>query len=191
MISKIGIGDRQASSTITQQLAKMLMSDVNQRNLKKRITESLAAVSLELFESKNQIITEYANSIYFGNHLQGISAACEAYFGALCDKLNEAQIFQLLAAISDPNGLNPTRENNIAFAQNLAKNLGIAIGNDFTSASLARLNLADYFSRNAALFELNEYLKKPECSGSLQTTLDADINEKLCQIITDNLKKGG
>jgi len=121
LISNIGIGQRPASSTITQQLAKILLGNVNRRNFKERATELFAAISLELFESKDQIITEYANSIYFGNRLQGISAASQAYFAVSNDKLSDAQIFQLLAAVSDPNGLNPTREENIPRAKILRK----------------------------------------------------------------------
>jgi len=188
LISNIGIGQRPASSTITQQLAKILLGNVNRRNFKERATELFAAISLELFESKDQIITEYANSIYFGNRLQGISAASQAYFAVSNDKLSDAQIFQLLAAVSDPNGLNPTREENIPRAKILAENLGIAIGGDFTTASLARSNLADYFAHNAAPFELAEYLGKTECNGFLKTTIDSDINKKLRKIIADNLE---
>lgn len=187
-ISRLGIGNRAGSSTITQQLAKNLMGNVNDRRLANKISEAFAAFSLELNLTKENILTEYANSIYFGNRLQGLQTASIAYFGVTLDKLTDARIFQLLAAISDPNGLNPTRAGNIEQAQLLAKNLKMAIDDDFIAPAQAQANLAAYYSQNIPVFELSKYLGDRNCAGSLQTTLDTDINGKLRQIIAQNLQ---
>ncbi len=64
-----------ASSTVTQQLVKILMSHEDERSLKNKLTETFGAIALELTTSKKNILTMYANSIYFGNNVQGIEAA--------------------------------------------------------------------------------------------------------------------
>jgi len=186
-----GIGNRAGSSTITQQLAKNLMGNVNDRRLANKIAEAFGALALEISQSKEDILAEYANTIYFGNRLQGLQTASLAYFGAAPDKLTDAQIFQLLAALSDPGGLNPARAGNIAQARLLAKNMGIAVNADFVPPARIQTNLNAYFERNTPVFELSGYLENSGCAGNQQTALDAGINQKLRRIIVENLRELG
>ncbi len=191
LAARIGIGGRRGSSTITQQLAKILMGNTNNRTIGNKLAESAAAIALELSQTKDQIIGEYANSIFFGNRLQGITAASRAYFGVAPDKLNEAQILQLLAAISDPNGTNPAKDANIAQAEILAKMLGVNVKESFTPSAAAKENLAAYFTQNATVFELAGYLELSQCLGSQVTWLDQTINEKIRRVVAANLEELG
>jgi penicillin-binding protein 1C len=184
---KTGFSGRTGSSTITQQTAKILLGNENRRTVSNIFLELLHAVALELVAGKNKIFNEYANSIYFGNRIQGVKTASLAYFGAPPEALTDAEVFQLLAAISDPSGLNPASERNVPQAASLAKKLSQGINSEFTPPEIAKKNLNDFFAQNSALFELIEYLACDKCQGSQQTTLDAFLNEKLRQIVFDNI----
>ena len=73
-------GIRQGGSTITQQLVKNTLL-TNERTLTRKIKEAVLAVRLENELTKQQIITDYLNTVYFGNGAYGIKAAAEVYFG--------------------------------------------------------------------------------------------------------------
>ncbi len=78
-LGRIEIGKRKASSTISQQLAKILFDKEKERNLKNKIVEAFYTLALEIFESKEQILKMYLNSVYFGNSCQRIFEASRYY----------------------------------------------------------------------------------------------------------------
>ena len=43
--------------------------------------EWITAYKLELFFTKNEILTQYANTVDFGSNAFGIKTACKTYFG--------------------------------------------------------------------------------------------------------------
>jgi membrane carboxypeptidase/penicillin-binding protein PbpC len=182
-----GIGQRRGSSTITQQLAKILAGQENRRTFGNKISELWKTAALEITAGKDQILKRYADSIYFGNRLQGAQTASRAYFAADADKLTKAQIFQLLASISSPTEGNPLQTANIEQAKLLAKNMAVDIEDEFTRPEIAKKNLASFFADNTALFELEKHLASDQCPGNQQTTLDSNLNEKLRILIADNL----
>lgn len=96
-----------SSSTITQQLVKILLSHENERTLKNKIIESLYALNIEANTDKKEILKMYINSIYLGNKIQGLKTASRFYFNTNPDNLNKEQMEQLLAAIQNPSNLNP------------------------------------------------------------------------------------
>ena len=61
-----------ASSTITQQLVKVLLSNESDRTIKNKLIETFYSVALELHTSKDEVLTMYYNSIFLGNNTQGI-----------------------------------------------------------------------------------------------------------------------
>jgi penicillin-binding protein 1C len=66
-------------STITQQLARNLFL-TKEKTLLRKINEIILAVKLEQKYSKNEILTYYLNSIYYGEGNIGIRAAADYYF---------------------------------------------------------------------------------------------------------------
>ena len=54
------------SSTLTQQLVKNLLGNENRRTAWNKTIETFYALALELFVSKDRILTMYANTAYFG-----------------------------------------------------------------------------------------------------------------------------
>lgn len=76
-----GMGARQGASTITQQFVKNALAAQDQRTVMQKLREAALAYHLENQWTKDKIITEYLNAIYFGNGAYGIEAAAQTYFG--------------------------------------------------------------------------------------------------------------
>lgn len=84
--------DARGASTITQQLAKNLFRTRSEYStgllgnipgLKMLIMKSkewITAYKLEWFFTKNEILTQYANTVDFGSNAFGIKTACKTYF---------------------------------------------------------------------------------------------------------------
>ncbi|MGL4656781.1 MAG: biosynthetic peptidoglycan transglycosylase [Sarcina sp.] len=70
----------EGGSTITQQLAKNLYFDSEQKFTRK-VAEVLLAKEIEGKYTKEEILELYINIIYYGNDSYGIKAATNGYFG--------------------------------------------------------------------------------------------------------------
>ena len=71
----------QGASTITQQFVKNALAAQDDRTIFQKLREAALAYQLERNWSKDKIITEYLNSIYFGEGAYGIESAARTYFG--------------------------------------------------------------------------------------------------------------
>jgi penicillin-binding protein 1A len=71
----------QGGSTITQQFVKNALDAQADRSVFQKLRESALAYHLERQWSKEKILTQYLNSVYFGNGAYGIEAAVRTYFG--------------------------------------------------------------------------------------------------------------
>jgi penicillin-binding protein 1A len=72
---------QQGASTITQQFVKNALTAQEDRTIFQKLREAALAYHLERQWSKDKILTEYLNSIYFGEGAYGIEAAARTYFG--------------------------------------------------------------------------------------------------------------
>src|SRR3954453_21092925 len=71
----------QGASTITQQFVKNRLQAQDKRTVFQKLREAALAYHLSHRWSKQKILREYLNSIYFGNGAYGIESAAETYFG--------------------------------------------------------------------------------------------------------------
>ena len=69
----------QGGSTLTQQLALNLFLK-RENTLQRKIKEALLAIDIEKRYTKDQILTLYANQIFFGHGAYGVEAAARLYF---------------------------------------------------------------------------------------------------------------
>jgi penicillin-binding protein 1A len=69
----------QGGSTITQQLVRNLYIS-KERTFKRKLKEACLAIKLSRRWSKDRILSEYMNQVYYGNHAYGIEAAAQTYF---------------------------------------------------------------------------------------------------------------
>ncbi len=81
-------------STITQQTARLLLMDPQQRyerTLRRKIRESVLAIRLQNAYSKDEVLALYLNQSYFGNLAYGIEAAARTYFAKGAAELSLAE----------------------------------------------------------------------------------------------------
>lgn len=72
---------KQGASTITQQLVKQALEAQNDRSPLQKVKEMALAYHIEQKWTKDKILTEYLNTVYFGSGAYGIEAAARTYFG--------------------------------------------------------------------------------------------------------------
>jgi len=83
LVSDIVSGSaQQGASTITEQFVKNALEAEGSRTVLEKFREAALAYRLEKHWSKEKILTEYLNTIYFGEGAYGIEAAARTYFGA-------------------------------------------------------------------------------------------------------------
>ncbi len=111
----------QGGSTIAQQFVKNALQAQSKRTVFEKLREAAMAYHLTRKWTKQRILTEYLNSVYFGNGAYGIEAAARTYFSAdpnhagcgqpghpMCAKqLTPAEGALLAAIIASPSGYDP------------------------------------------------------------------------------------
>ena len=111
----IGHGSRQGGSTITQQLARNSIGQM-QRTYDRKLLEIFLAHRIEESYTKEQILRYYLDRIYFGQGLYGAETTAYAFFGIPASKLNLAQCALLAGMISSPNSSSPWKDIKMARA---------------------------------------------------------------------------
>jgi membrane peptidoglycan carboxypeptidase len=96
-------GTRQGASTITQQYAREI-ADLKGITYSRKLREAMLAMKLSEKYDKDQILTAYLNTVYFGRQSYGIEAAAQSYFGKHAKELDVAEGMALAAMIKDPAG---------------------------------------------------------------------------------------
>src|SRR5436190_5066393 len=71
----------QGGSTITEQFVKNALAAQSNRTIFEKLLEAALAYHLEKQWSKQKILGEYLNTVYFGNGAYGIESAMRTYFG--------------------------------------------------------------------------------------------------------------
>lgn len=71
----------QGASTITEQFVKEALEAQDERTIFQKFREAALAYRLEQRWSKDKILTEYLNTVYFGQGAYGIEAAARTFFG--------------------------------------------------------------------------------------------------------------
>jgi penicillin-binding protein 1B len=103
-------GIRQGGSTITQQLAKILMLRPA-RTVPRKVLEAWLATLLEYRYDKRRILEAYLNRIYLGQdggwQLQGVEAASQFYFGKRSAELAIEEAALIAGLIAAPNRFDP------------------------------------------------------------------------------------
>ena len=177
----------EGGSTITQQVAKLLLQSKN-RDVAQKIRESILALRLEHRYSKNEILALYLNLAPYGNRITGIARASRAYFGCSPDHLTAAQAAYLASLPQRPSAFNPLRDP--------------ARARQRQRAVLARMNLSDDNLKHAKAERLQFRLeaqpvlamhfiekvlstdnRQPTTDNRIATTLDAQLQREVQGII--------
>ncbi|MFC6852617.1 transglycosylase domain-containing protein [Aquipuribacter hungaricus] len=96
-------------STITQQYVKnyFLTSD---QTYQRKFREILISLKVERRLDKDQILTDYLNTVYFGRGAYGVQAAAQAYFDVDASALTIEQAALLAGVLPAPNRYDPAED---------------------------------------------------------------------------------
>jgi penicillin-binding protein 1A len=105
----------QGASTITQQFVKNALLAQQNRSIFQKLKEAALAYQLERKWTKDKILTEYLNTVYFGSGAYGVESAARVYFAwnhPGCEPhcaavLEPAEAALLAAMIASPSAYSP------------------------------------------------------------------------------------
>lgn len=139
----------EGGSTITQQLVRNLYISRDQ-TLSRKVREACLAVKLSERWSKQRILGEYLNTVYYGNRAYGAEAAAQAYFSVPAAQLTLEQAALIAGLPQAPSAYDPLLRPDLAVerrAQVLAamRAAGHITLREETAASVAPLALRPRF----------------------------------------------
>jgi penicillin-binding protein 1C len=106
-------GDASGASTITQQLARMLLMEPGERydqSVRRKLREAYLAWRLEFRYTKDELLALYLNQTYYGNFAFGIEAAAQIFFAKPATQLSRAECALLAGLVQYPAGYNPLQQ---------------------------------------------------------------------------------
>ena len=187
-------GVRQGGSTLTQQLAKTSFLN-GDRSMKRKAQELIIALWLEGWLTKDEILSRYLSSVYFGDGVYGLRAAARHYFGRKPEDLNLAQSAMLAGLVQAPSRLAPTK--NLAGAQKRSRLVLQAMADTgVISQARARATRSAVPVRNGAKLPTGTYFADWVAPAALKafeadygevkvrTTLDADLQRLAVRAVT-------
>ncbi|WP_017574060.1 transglycosylase domain-containing protein [Nocardiopsis halotolerans] len=93
----------QGGSTITQQMVRNYYEGITKEvSVVRKVREIIIALKVDQTESKEWVMQQYLNTIYFGRNAYGVQAASQAYYHKDVQDLTPAEAAFLAAAIQQP-----------------------------------------------------------------------------------------
>jgi penicillin-binding protein 1A len=99
----------QGGSTITQQLARNLYLSQD-KTLWRKLKETMLAGKIESMLSKDEILYQYLNTIYWGHGNYGVFEAARFYFGKSPADLSVPESALLASMIKSPESISPVKK---------------------------------------------------------------------------------
>ncbi len=99
----------QGGSTITQQLVKNRYFPDAAQTLERKAAEAHLARRLEETATKDEILVDYLNTVYFGAGAYGVQAAARTYFGVDVEQLDLPRAALLAGLVRAPESASPSR----------------------------------------------------------------------------------
>jgi penicillin-binding protein 1A len=183
----------QGGSTITQQFVKNAIV-ADDRTISRKAKEAALAWQLEQQWDKDEILTAYLNTIYFGNGAYGVQQASLTYFGHGASQLTLPEAALLAGIPKDPSRYDPvTRPREARARRNLILSLLVDQGKisrrDAILASAAPLPqpedirspsvntpVAPYFANYVKQQLIDEFGAKKVFGGGYRVTTTIDLN---------------
>jgi penicillin-binding protein 1C len=104
-------------STITMQLARLLLGTENHRSVWNKARETLLALRIERAVGKREILEQWFNRAYYGSGAYGIDAAARRYFGKPVTALSTGEAVFLAILPRAPTAYDPHRRAPAAIAR--------------------------------------------------------------------------
>ena len=100
-------GSTQGGSTITQQYVKNAILKNSEQTFTRKFQELFLAIKLDNNYSKDKILENYLNTIYYGRGAYGIESAANTYFGVPAAQLTPQQGAVLAVLVRSPSRYDP------------------------------------------------------------------------------------
>ncbi len=114
------LGQGRGGSTITQQYAKTAFL-TPERSIQRKIKELVISLKLENAMTKDQILENYLNTIYFGRGSYGVQTAAQQYFNRNANQLSISQSAIIASILRSPGLYDPFYGDKAQKARNLAR----------------------------------------------------------------------
>ena len=114
------LGQGRGGSTITQQYAKTAFL-TPERSVQRKIKELVISLKLENALTKDQILENYLNTIYFGRGSYGVQTAAQQYFNRNANQLTISQSAVIASILRSPGLYDPDYGDKAQKARNLAR----------------------------------------------------------------------
>ena len=114
------LGNGRGGSTITQQYAKTAFL-TPERSIQRKIKELVISLKLENAMTKDQILENYLNTIYFGRGSYGVQTAAQQYFNRNANQLSISQSAVIASILRSPGLYDPDYGDKAQKARNLAR----------------------------------------------------------------------
>lgn len=188
----------EGASTITQQLARNLFLS-NEKTYKRKIEEISIAINLESKYSKDQILENYLNTIYFGHGIYGIQDACNYYFGKDASDVTIAQACVIAAIPKGPSLYSPinnydnNKKRKELIISELYKDNKISLEekNNALNEEINIISKRNISSKISPYYQdiIIKELKKININSSIPYTVYTNFDYELDNIINETIKK--
>ncbi len=197
----------QGGSTITEQYIKNAYLG-SEGGLTRKIREAVLAWQLEDIWGKDQILTAYLNTVYYGSGAYGVEAAAQTFFHKHVWQLDLAQCALLAGLPRTPSGYSPVTDPEDALARrNLVlqqmQQQGRITAPQAAAAAATKLNVYDrppapikgpaaYFVQYVTEQLVKRYGLQATFEGGLkvQTSLDLRMQQDAIKALTSTLPPG-
>jgi membrane peptidoglycan carboxypeptidase len=176
---------REGGSTITQQLARLLLGRTyvgTDDSAGRKWREAVAAIKLTLNYSKDDLLTIYMNRVYMGNGVYGFQDAAKLYFNKDASQLDLSEAATLAGILPAPNAINPFKNKKLAIEYR------DRVLNRMAELGLVKQEEAERARRS--ILRINEEAKT-KVQGTVSPYYYSYVFDELQEILGDNLAKEG
>jgi penicillin-binding protein 1C len=169
-------------STLTMQVARLL--EPRERSLAAKLRQMTRAWQIEASVSKEGVLDRYLMLAPFGGNLEGVRAACLAYFGKEPRRLTIAEAALLVALPQGPEARRPDRHPDAAWRAR-ARVLDRAVARGIISAGEAEVAKAEALPHGRiemprlAAHAAEEAVATDKSAKQIRLSLDARLQSKL------------
>ena len=201
VVANVRSGDVvQGGSTLTQQLAKNLFLTPD-KTAKRKIQEAMLAYALERRLTKDEILEQYLNRVYFGAGAYGVEAASRRYFAKEVQDINLQESALLAGLLKAPSKYSPLTDAKVSAART-KRVLDAMVDAGFLSEARRRgLGMPEIASRAAGdsaryftdwvMTELPQYVGEPTSDLTVRTTFEPGLQFAAQQALTAGLDGAG
>jgi penicillin-binding protein 1C len=174
------------ASTITMQLARIMTGA--RRNVFGKIAQAWTALRLERVFTKNEILEKYLNSIPYGNGALGIESASRVYFDKPASHLDLSEAAFLSGLPQAPGLLDPftypeNAERRRRQVLNALADSGV-LGDEDIQRAISETPVLNHRPQKITAGHFTDYvLSLNPPPGDVGTTLDADLNERIQDMV--------